>query len=163
MRITAITATTPASPTWLVVLQAVSYSFAVVAVLTSIIVYFASGARFRVRAFADKRGQIIVEFYNRGRLAGTLTYVGLARKIPRKQREDGEKWYEIKSASGLPKRLEPGGFEEIRIESGKPVQDPKDVFVSVRYGAGNYRRKSLRLMSGALPGPPNSAPPKTGS
>jgi hypothetical protein len=82
-----------ASPTWLVILQAVSYGFAITAVFISIIVYFANGSRFRVRAYLDKSGTVVVEFYNRGRLAGTIVHADLARKVPRKMRQDDKKWY----------------------------------------------------------------------
>jgi hypothetical protein len=139
------------SPTWLVILQAVSYGFAIAAVFISIIVYFATGSRFRARAYLDKGGIVAVEFYNRGRLAGTIVHVDLARKVPRKMRQDDTKWYPFKSAVDLPFRVEPGGFKEVRFEG---ISDSTGIFISVRYGAGNYRRISLRKVTGEFPSPP---------
>jgi hypothetical protein len=92
-----------------------------------------------------------VEFYNRGRLAGTIVQVDLARRVPRKLRQDDKRWYVFRSAPGLPARLEPGGFKEIRFE---PVKDPVGVFVSVRYGAGNYRKVTLKKVAGEFPAEP---------
>jgi hypothetical protein len=142
---------TSSTPTWLVALQALSYSFSIAAVFATVIVYFASGARFRGKAFVDRRGQIAAEIYNRGRLAGTIVYIGLARNVPRKIRGKDGKWYGMELAKKLPVSMPPGGFNEFRFG---PVADLKGLHVRVRYGSGNYRRISLKPISGEFSPPP---------
>jgi hypothetical protein len=150
------------TPTWLVVLQALSYSFSIAAVFATAIVYFASGARFRGRAFVDSHGQVAVEIYNRGRLAGTIVFIGLARNAPRKMRKKDStrkkdsKWYPMELAGKLPVSMAPGGFEEFRFG---PVVDLKGVHVRVRYGAGDYHRISLKSISGEFAAPPEDQGP----
>lgn len=67
-------------PTWLLVLQAISYCVGAVAFCVTLWALALGGFRIRARAYIDRRGTVVVEIANVGRLGGYVAECYLVRR-----------------------------------------------------------------------------------
>jgi hypothetical protein len=136
-------------PTWLTVLQAVSYSIATITFFVTLWTLALGGFRLRATAYMDQTGRVVLELANVGRLGGYVPECYLVRR--KKWRRPSRRYQEISTPRELrppdtPALLIPAAGQQ-RLTFPVTVHNSwrKDARVLIRYR--RYRNRVLKPKS----------------
>jgi hypothetical protein len=140
-------------PSWLLVLQAVSYSVGALTFLVTLSTLLIGGFRFRANAYVDQHGTVVVELANTGRLAGYISECHLVHR--HRFRRRSRRYEQIATAGRLkigdPALLIPAaGSERLTFDHGVEESWRKEARVLLRFGHNRRRVLKLRTIQGVF-------------
>lgn len=140
-------------PSWLVILQAISYSVAALTFAVTLWTLLIGGFRFRARAYMDGQGKVVVELANGGRTAGYVAECHLVRR--RRFRRRSRRYEQIAPAKQVQIGVDPllipaAGAVQLTFDSVVKESWRKHARVLLRFGPYRQRVLKLRTVRGTL-------------